>query len=239
MLRRSAVVMAAGLTALAFVPSAAAMAAPIEGSNQSVVRDESFVGEGRGRLNDALREAENDAFNQARRSGYERRDCSTERIQRDDRGNGNWIVRHTISCENGNGGPGPGRDLLVNAISGLCFDAGRNARDVVTLEECDGRNGQRVDVDRRAGTIKVFGQCLEPERASGREAEVVFNRCDGSRDQEWSFNRRGMDLYEIQNDRRDMCLDVLDRNPDEGSEVGVRRCSDNDVNQEWLVGDRD
>lgn len=97
LLRRTAVAMAAGLSAVTFLPSVTVQAAPAAESGALPITD-TFTGEGTGRLNEALRLAENNAYAKASAAGYQRSDCENGKIDRTQRAVNDWLVRHNITC---------------------------------------------------------------------------------------------------------------------------------------------
>ncbi|GGK26954.1 hypothetical protein GCM10010124_19520 [Pilimelia terevasa] len=226
MLSRAACLAAAGITALAFFPGAA-QARPFEERPQTAV-NETFVGEGFGKLAEAEEEAENSAYRQARRAGYDNDDCKDERVQKDPQGS-NWKVRHTIRCwesdddDDDNGGGGNGGSL-VNADSELCFDASNNRP---RIEECDGSREQEVDYTGKE--LQVLNRCLG---VSGNR--VTVSRCDDGNDQRWNKLNSNNRTVLLENRQSGTCLAVLDADLDEGSAVGTRSC-DNAPTQEWKI----
>ncbi|GGJ84564.1 hypothetical protein GCM10010123_12760 [Pilimelia anulata] len=229
MLRRAACLVTAGIAAIAFFPGAA-QARPYDDRPTTPAGD-TFVGEGRGRLSDAEARAERDAYRQARRAGYSRHDCEEQRTQKTPVGDNNWFVRFTIECsedDDDRPNPGNGGELaarLVNAESGLCFDAS-NSRP--RIEECDGTREQAVEYDRDLN-LTVLGRCLG---VSGNR--VVLSRCDDGNDQRWNSLTSNNRTVLLENRSSGNCLAVLDADLDEGAAVGTRSCDNSDT-QEWQV----
>ncbi|HEX5741707.1 MAG TPA: RICIN domain-containing protein, partial [Pilimelia sp.] len=211
----------AAAAAVAFFP-AAAQAVPVD--DRPAVSAETFVGEARGGLSEAERKAKRDAYRQARRAGYSRGECDDQRVQKTPVG-GEYIVRHTIRCEDDGDDGGDRGSSLVNAEAELCLDvAGRNA----SIEECDGSRGQEVEISDRE--IRV----LNNKCVGANGGRLSITRCDEGNDQRWNILRSNDRTVLLENRATGTCLAVLDRDLDEGAEVGLRKCDNSDT-QEWQI----